>query len=73
VPKLFCGTCGSALFSGDPFSDEEVAIRLGAFDADPGIRPEYRQFVDSAASWEPVPDDGLTRHRRSRLDDLDEA
>jgi hypothetical protein len=66
IPKLFCGDCGSALFSGDPFSDEQVAIRLGAFDADPGIRPEYRQFVDSAAPWEPIPDDGLPRHPRSR-------
>jgi hypothetical protein len=66
VPKLFCSRCGSALFSGDPFSDAEVAIRLGAFDRDPGIRPHYRQFVESAAPWEPVPDDGLERHPRSR-------
>jgi hypothetical protein len=65
-PKLFCGSCGSALFSGEPFSDPEVAVRLGALDGDPAIRPEYRQFVDSAASWEPVPDDGLSRHPRSR-------
>jgi hypothetical protein len=67
VPKLFCSLCGSALFSGDPFSDEEVAVRLGAFDGDPGIRPQYRQFVDSAAPWEPLPDDGLVRHARSSL------
>jgi len=66
VPKLFCGRCGSALFSGDPFSDVEVAVRLGALDRDPGIRPQYRQFVDSAASWEPVPEDGLARYQQSR-------
>jgi hypothetical protein len=66
VPKLFCSRCGSALFSGDPFSDDEVAIRLGAFDIDPGVRPQFRQFVDSAAAWEPVPDDGLPRYPRSR-------
>lgn len=66
VPKLFCSRCGSALFSGDPFSDQEVAIRLGAFDGDPGVRMQYRQFVDSAVPWEPVPDDGLTRYPRSR-------
>jgi hypothetical protein len=65
VPKIFCSRCGSALFSGDPFSDAEVAIRLGAFDRDPGVRPQYRQFVDSAAAWEPVPDDGLPRYPRS--------
>jgi len=67
VPKLFCSICGSALFSGDPFNDEEVAVRLGAFDEDPGIRPHYRQFVDSAAPWEPVPEDGLERYARSSL------
>jgi len=72
VPKLFCATCGSALFSGDPFADEEVAVRLGALDADPGIRPSYRQFVDSAVTWEPIPDDGLERHPRSRLEALRE-
>jgi hypothetical protein len=65
-PKLFCAACGSALFSGEPFSDEEVAVRMGTLDRDPCIRPEYRQFVDSAASWEPVPADGLTRYPGSR-------
>jgi hypothetical protein len=66
VPKLFCVRCGSALFSGDPFSDAEVAVRLGALDEDPGIRPQDRQFVDSAAVWEPIPQDGLPRYPRSR-------
>jgi hypothetical protein len=66
VPKIFCGTCGSALFSGDPFSDAEVAVRLGALDDHPGIEPEYRQFVSSAAPWEAIPEDGLPRFSRSR-------
>ena len=66
APKLFCTTCGSALFSGEPLSDEQVAVRLGALDRDPGIRPQFRQFVDSAAPWEPVPQDGLERFPRSR-------
>ena len=66
VPKLFCGRCGSALFSGDPFSDEEVAVRLGTLDGDPGIRPGFRQFADSAPAWEPIPQDGLKRYPRAR-------
>jgi hypothetical protein len=66
VPKLFCVRCGSAVFSGDPFSDAEVALRLGTLDEDPGIRPKYRQFVDSAVDWEPIPEDGLPRHPRGR-------
>jgi len=36
-------------------------VRLGTLDADPGIRPQYRMFVDFAVPWEPLPDDGLTR------------
>jgi hypothetical protein len=66
VPKLFCGDCGSALFSGEPLTDEEVAIRLGTLDDDPGIRPQYRMFVDFAVPWEPIPDDGLTRYPELR-------
>lgn len=66
LPKVFCAVCGSALFSGAPLQDEEVAVRLGVLDADPGIRPQYRQFVDSAAPWEPIPDDGLPRYGKSR-------
>jgi hypothetical protein len=66
MPKLFCVTCGSALFSGDPFSDPQVAVRLGSLDRDPGIHLSYRQFVDSAVSWEPIPQDGLERYPRSR-------
>ena len=66
MPKLFCGDCGSAMFSGEPFGDPEVAVRLGTLDGDPGIRPSYRQFTASAVSWEPIPDDGLERHAGTR-------
>jgi hypothetical protein len=65
-PKVFCRRCGSHLFSGDPLADAEVAIRLGALDGDPGIRPQWRQWVDSAATWEPIPDDGLPRYGGAR-------
>jgi hypothetical protein len=59
--KDYCSACGSALWSRDPQNPEVVSVRLGAFDTDPGIRPSYRQFVDDAAPWEPIPDDGLPR------------
>lgn len=67
--KLFCANCGSAVFSRDPQDHERMSIRLGAFDADPGIRPRVRQFVAYAAAWETIPNDGLPRHEESaRLD-----
>ena len=67
--KWFCGDCGSALFSRDPEDATKVAVRLGSFDEDPGIRPTVRQFVAYAAAWEPLPDDGLPRYPESRLAD----
>ena len=41
-------------------------MRLGSFDGDPGVRPGDRQFTDSAAVWERIPDDGLPRHPGAR-------
>lgn len=63
--KWFCGECGSALFSRDPDDPDQMSIRLGTFEADPGIRPSVRQFVAYAAAWEPIPDDGLPRYLES--------
>jgi hypothetical protein len=59
--KVFCGACGSAVCTRDPATGEIAAVRLGAFDGDPGVRPSAHQFVAYAAPWEPLPDDGLER------------
>ena len=32
----------------------------------PGVRPSHRLHVASAASWEPIPDDGLERFPEGR-------
>jgi hypothetical protein len=61
--KLFCGLCGSALFSR---AGDRIGVRLGAVDGDPGIRPQWHQYVAYAASWEELPDDGLPRHPEAR-------
>jgi hypothetical protein len=61
-PKVFCSACGSSLFSRRPGESEPSSVRLGAFDRDPGLRPSYRQHVESAAPWEPLPEDGLPRY-----------
>ncbi|MHB8490678.1 MAG: GFA family protein [Solirubrobacteraceae bacterium] len=60
--KWFCGECGSALFSRHAGESTVIGIRMGAFDADPGVRPSARQFVSYAAAWEAIPADGLPRH-----------
>jgi hypothetical protein len=58
--KVFCSRCGSALWSRSP-DGQTVSVRMGVFDRDPGIRPSVRRMVDFAATWEPIPDDGLRR------------
>jgi hypothetical protein len=64
MPKAFCGECGSHLFAGS-LDGDFVSIRLGAIEGDPGIRPESRQWLSSAAPWEPIPDDGLPRYEEA--------
>jgi hypothetical protein len=63
--KVFCGRCGSALFSQAP-GEGPTGVRLGAVDGDPGVRPQSHQYVAYAACWEELPDDGLPRHDESR-------
>ena len=66
LPKAFCANCGSALFSGDPAGGGSIGVRLGTLDADPPIRPQWRQYLRSAVAWEQVPEDGLERHQGPR-------
>jgi hypothetical protein len=64
-PKSFCGNCGGHLWSGDA-GTPVVGIRLGAVDGDPGIRPQWHQWLESAPDWEAIPDDGLPRFDQAR-------
>jgi hypothetical protein len=66
--KLFCSNCGGQLFSRHPTQEDLYSVRMSAFDEDPGVRPQYRQYVASAAAWEPIPDDGLPRYPGPRPD-----
>jgi hypothetical protein len=59
--KLFCGECAGHLFSRNPDNHTQMSVRMGAFDADPGVRASWRAYVAYAAPWEPIPDDGLER------------
>ena len=65
LPKSFCADCGGQLYAGDP-GGPIVGVRLGTLDGDPGIRPQWHQWLESAPEWEPIPDDGLPRFARLR-------
>ncbi|HMT05481.1 MAG: GFA family protein [Solirubrobacterales bacterium] len=59
--KYFCGECGGHLYTCHPDNPDILAIRLGALNEDPGIRPLAHQFTDYAAPWFPVPEDDLPK------------
>jgi hypothetical protein len=59
--KSFGEVCGSHLFGRAPAAHDFSIVRMAAIDGDPGVRPAARQFVASAAEWEPIPDDSLPR------------
>jgi len=54
--KAFCTACGSSLFGGDWPEGAEVSIRMGSFDDDPGIRPQFHTFVEDKAPWDEIAD-----------------
>jgi hypothetical protein len=54
--KAFCIKCGSSLFGGDWPDSDQVSIRMGVFDDDPGIRPQFHTFVDDRAPWDEITD-----------------
>ena len=62
--RFFCRRCGSSLYGMNEPDSETVWVRMGVLDADPGLRPSRRTWVDSAPTWLPVPEDGLPRYGR---------
>ena len=59
--KAFCSVCGASLFGGSWPEGQEVSVRFGALEGDPGTHPQYHTFVGSKASWDILPEDGLPR------------
>jgi hypothetical protein len=55
--KAFCKNCGSSLFGGNWPDGRQVSIRMGSFDGDPGIAPQFHSHVDSKAPWDEIADD----------------
>jgi hypothetical protein len=63
IAKAFCEACGGHLYSD---GGDAIGVRLGAVDGDPEIRPQWRQWLESAPGWEAIPDDGLPRFQQAR-------
>ena len=57
---VFCSRCGSSLCTTaqwPPAPDARVNLRMGTFDVDPGVRPQFHIYVDSKAAWNVIIDD----------------
>ncbi len=65
--KAFCKNCGSSMFGGEWPDGAEVSILMGTFDDDPGIRPQFRTYVDSKAPWDEILD-GLPQYAARKTD-----
>ena len=48
--RHFCGACGSKLFAAWDGKDE-IILRLGSLDDDPGARPLVHIWTEDAAPW----------------------
>jgi hypothetical protein len=65
--KAFCSVCGSSLFGGHWPHGRQVSIRMGAFDDDPGIAPQFHTYVGSKAPWDRIHDD-LPQYHEAWID-----
>jgi hypothetical protein len=52
---VFCPTCGASMPNLDAARGIAI-VPMGAFDDDPGVRPERHIFVDSKAAWDDIAD-----------------
>jgi hypothetical protein len=48
--RHFCGNCGTHLMA-ERVDQPTVILRLGALDADPGVRPSRHIWMSDAAPW----------------------
>ncbi len=52
--RFFCSNCGSFLYGR---GENMMYVGAGAFDGDPGARPQFHMMVDHKAVWEEIHDD----------------
>lgn len=53
--RYFCSKCGTQIYA-EFQGQDEVVVRLGTFDDDPGYKPIRHIFVSEKASWYTIED-----------------
>ena len=56
IRRCFCGRCGSPILKRTDARPENIRLRLGTLDTDPGIKPFRHIFVASKAAWTEITD-----------------
>ncbi len=64
--RVFCGTCGSPVFSRLLARPEAMRLRAGTLDNPTGAACGFHFYVDDKADWWEIADDGLPRHAGAR-------
>ncbi len=59
--RFFCRNCGSHVFARLRSRPDEVILRIGTLDADPGQRPQAHIWVSHKAAWYEILD-GLPQY-----------
>jgi len=59
--RVFCGHCGSPLYSQRSSAPEAIRLRAGSLDQDLTVRPAFHAYTASAANWWQI-DDALPQY-----------
>jgi hypothetical protein len=65
VNRYFCGACGTPLWSVPEVYPDLIYVKVGAFDAFEGFRPDFAVWTDSAPDWHLI-GEGVTRYGKGR-------
>ncbi len=55
--RCFCGRCGSPILKRKTAAPNEIRLRMGTLDTDPGVKPSRHSHVKSKAAWFEIKDD----------------
>lgn len=54
--RCFCGRCGSPILKRKSNAPNDIRLRMGTLDTDPGVKPSKHSHVKSKASWFEIKD-----------------
>ena len=55
--RFFCRHCGSHLFARTDAEPDQILLRMGTLDTDPGVRAEAHIWVEDRQPWYEICDD----------------